>query len=585
MSELDQNIPDDRWRKAFEDAAETPPSRVWDAIERRLDEDEGTKILPLWGAGLASSRPFIWGSGLAAAVALLLVGWWALQPVVPEKPVAVNQPSKQAEQRNVAVLSQPRALVASEPAQKQAEHVIRAHRSTATNCWPSRKGLPKLPLPSAEQQLSESVAQNQPSASARNNPVQAPVEPVSAAASQLLSRPDTRLSVQPATALAVATPTPVPTAPVTHEQPAQLTQQVVAVSSLRSDVAKNSKITLAANPGSATSIANPQLPAIGLPATPILPTATPSALSFEPVATSGLRLREPRPIQRIVWFRPNEPVLDELVAVQPKRSVRAVWASVSMMPGAFNPSVAVRSSQSSYASATSLSNAATSLPSVRSQANFSVAYQAGAGIQLSERWSVESGVGYLAGHSTVESPVQASVASLQAAKPGTSPQSNNLYVDALRGSVVTTSSTANAIASFDYAGANSRYSVQNNYNPQTRQSLTNNYQFVQVPVQVGYQLRPRKRLGLALLGGFLSNVFVRNTVDDNLVITSKDGVYRPVSWAASIGARFRYRPSRQWSASLAGLYQPSLGFGTRPESAVQTRPTSTGVSFGIDYHF
>jgi hypothetical protein len=147
------------------------------------------------------------------------------------------------------------------------------------------------------------------------------------------------------------------------------------------------------------------------------------------------------------------------------------------------------------------------------------------------------------------------------------------------------SSAANSTASFDYNGVGSRYSLQNTYNPQARQSITNDYQFVQVPVQVGYQLRPRKRLGLALLGGFLSNIFVRNTVGDELVITSKDGIYRPVSWAATLGARFRYRPSRQWSASLAGVYQPSLGPGTRPESAVQTRSTAAGMSFGIDYHF
>jgi hypothetical protein len=134
-------------------------------------------------------------------------------------------------------------------------------------------------------------------------------------------------------------------------------------------------------------------------------------------------------------------------------------------------------------------------------------------------------------------------------------------------------------------GYTNRNTVQNTYSLQTRQSLTNDYQFVQVPVQVGYQLRPRKRLGLALVGGFLSNIFVRNTVGNELIITNKDGVYRPVSWAATLGARVRYRPSRQWSASLAGVYQPSLGFGTRPQSAVQSQPTSTGMSFGINYHF
>ena len=40
------------WRQTFDEAAEAPPSRVWDAIERQLDESNSTKIIPLWGTGL-----------------------------------------------------------------------------------------------------------------------------------------------------------------------------------------------------------------------------------------------------------------------------------------------------------------------------------------------------------------------------------------------------------------------------------------------------------------------------------------------------------------------------------------------------
>jgi hypothetical protein len=223
---------------------------------------------------------------------------------------------------------------------------------------------------------------------------------------------------------------------------------------------------------------------------------------------------------------------------------------------------------------------------VYSRASFSVAYQAGAGLQLNEHWSVESGVGYLVGRSTVESPARTIGNSLIGTNNPTVALSN-LYADALQNSLYSTATANGQKASSDYLNYtnSSQYLARSNYNDQTRQTLANNYRYVQMPVQVGYQLRPRKRLSLALLGGLLTNVFVRNTVDDDLVVTTKDGVYRPVSWAAIMGARFRYRPSRQWSASLAGTYQPSLGLGTRPGSEVLSRPTSTGVSFGVDYHF
>ncbi len=287
-------------------------------------------------------------------------------------------------------------------------------------------------------------------------------------------------------------------------------------------------------------------------------------------------------IHRIVWFRPAEP--DQQPAEskqQPEKRER--WASVSLMPGAFNPSVAVQ--VPTFANTSSFVNnqaaSTQSLATVQSQANFSVAYQAVAGLQLTERWSVESGVGYLAGRSTVESPTQGYIAQGALSGLGVGTANRNLYADALQNS----SGRAVMADAVNSLGSYYQAKLQNAYDPLNRQTLRNDFQYVQVPVQVGYQLRPRKRLGLALLGGFLTNIFVRNTVADELVIEPQDGVYRPVSWAASLGARFRYRPTRRWSASLAGLYQPTLGAGTRPESQVQSRPTTAGVSFGVDYHF
>lgn len=544
MSELEQNIPDDFWQKAFEEAAETPPPRVWDAVERRLDEGDGPKILPLWGAGPASSRPFVWGAGMAAAVALLLVGWWALRTNPPGNPVAV----------------------APEQSSSQAERVAATLVPKATDCWPSVRNKTAPGTIALNQQAT-------PIARDRQGPV--PAQPA---------------NQPPAESLAQTGPDPIAaTAEPAGEQrlanaPSIQPVQQAAVPAARTDVSSNDRMAFAGGTVAPATLAK-ELRAVS--AVPALPTAAEQTLFFDPISTSALRLREPGSIQRIVWFRPAEP-LTAPTAVQPKRESREVWASVGLMPGAFNPSVAVRPAQTSFTRADALSNTSTSQPSVNSRASFSVAYQAGAGVQLTERWSVESGVGYLAGRSTVYSPVQASVYNLQSTNVNRSGQGGNLYVDALRNSsssaLPTASSSTTSLGFYD-AGASTRFTVQNNYNPQTRQSLTNDYQFVQVPVQVGYQLRPRKRLGLALLGGFLSNIFVRNTVSNDLVITAKNGVYRPVSWAATVGARFRYRPSRQWSASLAGVYQPALGPGTRPESIVQTHPTSTGMSFGIDYHF
>ncbi|GAB3642176.1 hypothetical protein [Spirosoma arcticum] len=576
MSEFEQNIPDDFWRKAFEEAAETPPPRVWDAVERRLDEGEGPKILPLWGAGLVSSPLVGWSVGVAAAVALLLVGWWALRTTTPGNPVTIasQQPSKQPV-RALSLIDR-NAKVASQQPAKQTGRVSVIQTPKPTDCWPSFKSIPKRPSSPAEQ-AQETVALTQ-------KPVSATGNHSLLTSDQPMNRPAAKAFTQPSEALAAKTPEPVDEQQISNAQPTGIAQRA-NVSNTRETVVSVDRVAFTGVTAAPTAPANGFVPESDRATASAQPTANRQSLSFDQIPTSPLRLREVGSIQRIVWLRPAEPAT-EPTATQPKRQLREVWASVSLMPGAFDPAVDLRSAQPSFAQSNALTNTSTSQPSINSRANFSVAYQAGAGIQLTERWSIESGVGYLAGRSVVDSPVQNSVAGIKSGSVNRTGQASNLYVDALRNSSSSVpSANNNQTASFDYAFASNQFNALNTYNPQTRQSLNNDYQYVQVPVQVGYQLRPRKRLSLALLGGFLSNIFVRNTVGDNLVITGRDGVYRPLSWAANLGARFRYRPSRQWSASLAGVYQPSLGPGTRPESTVQTRPTSAGMSFGIDYHF
>ena len=535
MNESEKNIPDDFWRKAFDEAAETPPPRVWDAIERRLDESDGPKVLPLWGSGLALSRPLGWVMGMAAAVALLVVGWWAINTHSDTQPVARMQPINQT--GNVAMKPVTPAKPSAQATSGQPTETIASGRNQ-----PSSITSTEAPLASVTRQKSV------PS-----------------------------MNRQPEIAMAQRMSKPVP-----------MTQGLNGQSMVSGNMPSFSRSAASVDPVSpgsritAVTAYSYDHQTAGLTSAA---TAAEAAV-FNRLAGRPLRFRTPGPIQRIVWYQPADQPLEPDTKKSQHKS-REMWASVSMMPGAFDPQVAVRSSQVAYANtmAASLSNSNQS--TVASRASFSVAYQAGAGVQLTERWSVESGIGYLAGHSTVETPAQSVVSnsvSFLADRIGSTP-SSNLYVDALRNS--STNKNANIAYSVPTNNlvTNTSYNSQTTYNAQTRQVLANNYQYMQVPVQIGYQLRPRKRLSMAVLGGLLTNIFVRNTVGNEVEITTKDGVYRPVSLAAIMGARFRYRPTNRWSASLAGLYEPSLGLGTQTDSQVQIRPTSTGMSFGLDYHF
>lgn len=554
MSELERNIPDDFWRKAFEEAAETPPSRVWDAVERRLDESEskGPGILPLWGAGLVSSRPFVWGMGLAAAVSLLMVGWWAIETSSPENSVAQTPVTNQAEQVVIipkAPSSRVKTPSATGEIRQQGSKTI-ASADKPDKVTPKVRNAPSIDLPTrlARRPNNELLAQNMQERS-------------------MLGAGDVALSSGSSGSRYTAK------LPASIHQPSNVQSQ-----SLMDALPQAQVNTLKSLPPATFTSFDQQVN---------------QPLISDQLAAKPIRLREPGPIQRIVWIRPTEIAMEPNAepTVKPTRDSKKFWASASLMPGAFDPSVSIRSAQvgqASFTNASTLNTAATSQQSgVHSQANFSIAYQAGAGLQLNERWSVESGVGYLVGRSTIESPARATINSIASVGNKSTEATGNLYVDALQNSRYAASANSVQRASGDYMNSanSSQYLAQNNYNGQARQTLANNYRYVQMPVQIGYQLRPRKRLSLALLGGLLTNVFVRNIVDNDVVVTAKDGIYRPISWAAIMGARFRYRPSRQWSASLAGTYQPSLGLGTRPESEVLSRPTSTGMSFGVDYHF
>lgn len=530
MDELDKNIPDDFWRKAFDEAAETPPPRVWNSIERRLDQSNDTKIIPLWGLGLISSKPVAWGMGIAAAVTLLLIGWWA-----GSAQLSSQQHSSIAQQSKPTVPVAAKSLapvVANKPIDQ-----------SVTKSSPVVASIEKS---------------GQPSAKARGNSQHASVTP--------------SITDQSASKLAQLT-----TAVAQNlNEPGNRMRTMSFSRSLGTSVATNES-SASANTSTASSFAFAHSVSSKVASSPV------NAVSFEPLSGKSLHFRKLGQIHRIVWFRPSElPLKPEIL--KSKQKTHDVWASASVVPGAFNPMVSLQTAAvytNTYASLDAQKTSQAS-SSVSSRANFSVAYQAGAGVQLTEHWSIESGVGYLSGRSTVETPAQLPPASL-VAFAGKNTTSGTLYVDALKSSI----RSGDLMAAAPQASYNniSNNVYQASYANSTRQSLTNDYQYAQIPLQVGYQLRPRKRLGLALLGGLITNIFVRNTVGNEVVITAKDGVYRPVSFAAAMGARLRYRPTQQWSASLAGIYQPSLGLGTQSDSQVQSHPTSAGMSFGVDYHF
>ncbi len=526
------------WQQAFDGASEAPPPRVWSAIERQLDADNRANVIPLW----ARVRP--WATGIAATLALVLTGWWTWQELAPTSPAGL--PSGKRSVASVADEARVTAVTPRQPRIGQNAGLSRAVAPTSpARIQPGVRetstadGLATVRQPAGQQ----ATVQLAPASQLNNqNTDVALVTPV-----------ETRKQ-EPTDAQRSAPSTTVSASP-DRAQPTLSMLRPALVSDGRA-------VPVIVEPANTSPVAAPV--EVALTDRPVM--------SVDALTGKTFRNRVV-PIQRVVWFRNEELMTPTSVLL--KSVKRQKWVSASIVPSSFNPVLALHQATTALPSSMALYDLSTALvttksQSLRSEPGRAIAMQVSAGTQLSNRWSVEAGVGYLQAQSTVVSPVQTAQAMLDK-------RQSTYYTTVVQNALARNGTSANSASSSFVPN----YYSTNGEEAQTR----NDYTFVQIPVQVGYQLRPRRKLGLSVLGGLLSNWFVRNAVGETLVVKPADNVYRSLTLAGTAGARFRYRSSRRWSASLAGVYQQSLQLGTQSDVSLETRPHTVGVSFGMDYHF
>lgn len=257
----------------------------------------------------------------------------------------------------------------------------------------------------------------------------------------------------------------------------------------------------------------------------------------------------------------------------PKRSRgRELWAGLGIMPASFNPRVNVTSSPAAFTNA----NASRQALASSSKPQLSYALQMQGGKKLSKRWSVETGVSYLQGNSTFESDgyVLNSFTS----------RSANVLEDALLSNsgfyTNTIQSSPGMTTSFD-KNAGSFIDLD--------QRTSNNYRYVQVPVQAGYTLNPDGKMNYTVLAGVVSNLFLQNEVQSaqgySFKNTANDGLYHTLNWSAATGVRINYRLAGHWNASLTGSYQKAIDSILRDNSTLDSRPQLYGVAWGVQYFF
>ncbi|MBC7891477.1 MAG: hypothetical protein H7Y12_04615 [Sphingobacteriaceae bacterium] len=534
MSALPEEPFEEAWRRAFDGASQPPEDALWGRIERQLPPERGRR------------RPVAWVWYAAASLLALLLagglGWWAGRESSPDA-MPANQlattPAKPALRPETTPAAS--AESARNPARGSAENGASSPSIASTDVAKTKSTRSNLQL----------GAETRQSGFSKKALGDAPVKSLSPGQtdSGALEVEPSRLATRPAGRAA--------------------TGEVVAMNS--ADAQPNRTVQ--------TNAISERIPPALAEPTLVAPTNL-SADFLTAKNTRPLRLRFGPLGMPLVLPEPGEA---RPAATQPSAE-RRFYASLGASPTSFDPNIQLRSSLVSavVSNTGNFANVGATLRSSADAASSSAAlsYRVGGrlGWRVSRRWSLESGLEYLDGQSNLQS-------GLVLLDRNTSTASS-LFENAL-GNKSASPAPNGLSANYDLFGLTN----QNAFVPRETQ-LRNRYQYVSVPLQLGYRLWPEKRIEGILNAGLSGDFFLNNTLApvgdaslQRVSYTNADGVYRRLLWSGTAGAGLRYRLAPRWGLLLNGSYRRALTPGVREGLGAQTSPREFGAGLRLDFRF
>ena len=483
---------EEQWRKAFQEAAETPPPAVWAGIEARLDREQ-EKVVPLWW-----QSPKMWYAG---------GGLWFSGATEDKGQVAVNtKPVQEAETKSVTPPEEQTNAAGAvkkqdEQAKEQIASVTKQSKTAETNEEPARSGL--------------------------RGRIAGTTNTGIAAIDQENVR---KKGGQPVLNNGFAAAASIPGNPASEHRD-------VVTSQTPADVTAN------------TAVAAVQTQS-----------ASAELLASLPYSDLDVYVQK-----RHVFFRPEIRIEEPVAPKKPKE----YYAGIGVMPASFNPDVQLKEAPMAFSAQSVSQRRATS---GSSEARASYAVQTQGGVRISKHWSVETGVSYLRGNSAYEGGGYVLNAY------------NNLSSNVLENALAGLPSSANSPASDKAAGFNNGALYID-----VAKKASNNYQYLQLPVQAGFTLNPDKKFSYSVLGGMMANFFLVNELEsasgDIIRTTASDDIYRGMNWAATTGLRLNYKLSSNWGANLTGSYQRAVSSGFKSNQSLDSHPYLYGVSWSVRYSF
>jgi len=189
------------------------------------------------------------------------------------------------------------------------------------------------------------------------------------------------------------------------------------------------------------------------------------------------------------------------------------------------------------------------------------------GYKIAKKWHFESGVRYLRGNSTLETNTYAF--------------QNNGYVNTFLGNYLLQNSDRG-------------YSLVGNSNTVVADAskFNNRYEYLMVPMQVGYEIGITQKLGLNILAGVSTDIFLQNSIftDNGLVrskntISNDNKIYKPVNFSGLGGLRASYLISKHWQANIGTSYQRALFSGMGSSVDLNMQLQMFGINYGFNYRF
>ncbi|WP_428653663.1 hypothetical protein [Runella sp.] len=530
MDTSEQNNFEDNWRKAFDDASDTPPDSVWARIEERLDDEENERVvvLPLWRRW--QGMHWVAAAGVAL-LAISLGGWWLSQNSGSGS-LHGNLAHNQSK-----ILIQKTEKTATLPGKKSEPKVATSPQINQSSSESEEKEVEKIDLNPLEISKEKTIAQIQTNNSKTKSRDKATNVTVP-------SNPQKGFGIKESNEV---------TQIHTAKTPGSL------ISEKSNSVLKESVQSTTVNTDPLT-ISTPTLA---------------SASSLEINSLDGKNLRSLLGLsKKQPWVAYQAP--ENEVPASKKASTKEYWASVGIMPASYNAGVAIGGSTAGRAFASAGQNAlantsnSTNAGTNRSALSYAVQWQGG--LQLNQRWSIETGVNYLQGNSVFEGTNGFNVYT-------------NSYVNNLEAAV---NLSNNMTKQYDFVSAGADKSQIQSF--ATDQNISNSYQYLQVPVQAGFALlKPKRKLSLWLLGGIINNIFLRNSFDSGqqriVSVSGADNPYKTLSLSAGTGMRVQYKMSKRWTTLVSGNYQHSLGSNTRSNALFEAKPQLFGIGAGLRYGF